>query len=811
VDENDHIDDIVDKSSTDQRSNSSRPFNPHNIDNLRDSLKDHPKKQQQTVVKVANEEETIRTFTQFASNCNSMLNFYSDKNGPSVIINVPEIYEIYRMLKSRSVEIRIITEVTKDNVRYCNQIIKEFDAEIRHINSIKGTFGISDEKVYFASSILEDSKSQSEIIYSNVKGIVQQNQSIFEIIWKKAIPAEQRIKEIKEGLSPIETRIVDNPREMYSFILDITDKSNNGLSNCSTIGGFQMIYENNDLFYAYVNLLSRYRKGKAKGSVRWVTHIENNSDQIALINKFLDIGIQIKHVNNLPPMSFALSDKQFQATIEKMEKGEMFRNIIYSTEPLYIKHFQYFFEDLWDSGIDVRERIRQFESGIAPEMTQIIEDSNESRKLLLHLLKSAKDEILIVYPSSKVVDLQKRIGVIDILYRKSEQGLKIRIVSPRNMNLEQLILPTDIEPEHIIIPKNILIRSILKQHDFKPTILMIDRKHVLVMELKDDTTTTFEKATGLTTYSISSPTVLSYISIFDSFWEQTDTYISLRIANEKLIASEQLEREFINAAAHELRTPTQAIMGYTELDEEIFSDVLKTLDSSKDEELKRNIIHLHKHFDTVSRNASRLNELINNLLDVARIESNRIDRLSLEKQKVELVKEINDSIKTQLDQKIKSKNIQIDFINDSLQDHIWVYADKSRLNQIINNLIDNAIKFCNKNGRIDIMIEGNVSKSDEKDNDNDDSVRRMDKNEKREEVYVSISDTGKGISSQVLPRLFEKFVTDSDTGTGLGLYITRNLVEAHGGRIWAYNNNDGVGSTFIFSLPKIEDSNLDSR
>jgi len=235
------------------------------------------------------------------------------------------------------------------------------------------------------------------------------------------------------------------------------------------------------------------------------------------------------------------------------------------------------------------------------------------------------------------------------------------------------------------------------------------------------------------------------------------------------------------------------------------------LDSSKDEELKRNIIHLHKHFDTVSRNAIRLNELINNLLDVARIESNRLDRLSLEKQKVELVKEINDSIKTQLDQKIKSKNIQIDFINDSLQDHIWVYADKSRLNQIINNLIDNAIKFCNKNGRIDIMIEGNVSKSDEKDNDNDDSVRRMDKNEKREEVYVSISDTGKGISSQVLPRLFEKFVTDSDTGTGLGLYITRNLVEAHGGRIWAYNNNDGVGSTFIFSLPKIEDSNLDSR
>ncbi|WP_148685712.1 ATP-binding protein [Candidatus Nitrosocosmicus hydrocola] len=801
MDRNEHIDDIVDKLSTDQRSNSSEPFsNSHNRDNLKDSIKDHPNPQ--TVVKVANEKETIRIFTQFASNCKSKLIFYTDKKGPSVIINVPEIYENYRMLKSRSVKIKIITEVTKDNLRYCNQIIKEFDAEIRHINNIKGTFVISDEKVYFASSVLQDSKSLNEIIYSDVKGIVQQNQSVFELIWKKAISAEQRIKEIEEGLSPIETRIVDNPGEIYSLILDITSKSNNGLSNCSTIGGFQMIYEDKNLFHAYVNLLSRYNEGgKVKGSVRWVTHIENNSDQITLINNFLNIGIEIRHVKNLPPMSFALSDKQFQATIEKMEKGDIFRNVLYSTEPLYIKHFQHFFENLWNSGIDVRERIRQIESGIAPEMTQIIEDSDESRKLLLHLLKSAKDEILIVYPSSKAVDLQKRIGVIDILHRKSRQGLKIRIISPRNLNLEQLIIPSHFKSDSLI-SKNILIREILKQHDFKPTIVMIDRKHVLALELKDDTMTTFEKATGLTTYSISSPTVLSYISIFDSFWEQTDTSIRLGVANEKLIASEQLEREFINAAAHELRTPTQAIMGYTELDEEIFSDVFKILDSSKNEELKRNIIHLHKHFDTVSKNASRLNELINNLLDVARIESNRIDKLSLDTQKVELVGEINDSIKTQLDQKIKNKNIQIDFINDSLQDHIWVYADKSRLNQIINNLIDNAIKFSKQNGRISIIIEGNVSNANEE--DHADNVGR-DKNEKKE-VYVSISDTGKGISPQVLPRLFEKFVTNSDTGTGLGLYITRNLVEAHGGRIWAYNNNDGVGSTFIFSLPKFEDS-----
>lgn len=79
---------------------------------------------------------------------------------------------------------------------------------------------------------------------------------------------------------------------------------------------------------------------------------------------------------------------------------------------------------------------------------------------------------------------------------------------------------------------------------------------------------------------------------------------------------------------------------------------------------------------------------------------------------------------------------------------------------------------------------------------------RSRRKEEEEFVYVSVSDTGKGISSKIMPKLFEKFVTDSDFGTGLGLFITKKLVDVHGGRIWAFNNNDGIGSTFVFSLPK---------
>jgi signal transduction histidine kinase len=205
--------------------------------------------------------------------------------------------------------------------------------------------------------------------------------------------------------------------------------------------------------------------------------------------------------------------------------------------------------------------------------------------------------------------------------------------------------------------------------------------------------------------------------------------------------------------------------------------------------------------------------LINNLLDVARIESNRKDGLLLLKIKLDLVNEITNLIKTQLDQKIKAKNIKINLINKSMQKEISVCADRSRLNQIIDNLIGNAIKFSNQNGVIDVIVEENTSKLSKvgmgiRENSiesHDMNIQEIRDKKITKEIFVSISDTGKGISPQIMSKLFEKFATDSDVGTGLGLFITRNLIEAHDGRIWAFNNTDGVGSTFVFSLPQVDD------
>ncbi len=347
-----------------------------------------------------------------------------------------------------------------------------------------------------------------------------------------------------------------------------------------------------------------------------------------------------------------------------------------------------------------------------------------------------------------------------------------------------------------------LVREITKQRDFKRTILLVDRKYFLAIEPKDDSYDTFEEATAVSTYSTSQPTVYSYISIFESLWEQTEMANNLRVANEKLIESEETEREFINVAAHELRTPTQAITGYAEMDEEIFDHLLKNRKEMKEHELERILGNLHNHHSNISRNAERLDNLINNLLDVARIDSNQKNMIMLHKENFDLIREIRDIINDQLNHKLRVKDIKVNFLNDTLAKTCNVYADRSRLNQILNNLLHNAIKFSPAGSHIDIMTQENIYekiKNEEPQKTNKSIDTREDDGK---QIYISISDSGKGISSLILPRLFQKFFTDSNYGTGLGLYICKKLVEAQGGKIWAFNNNSGIGSTFVFSLPK---------
>jgi signal transduction histidine kinase len=229
---------------------------------------------------------------------------------------------------------------------------------------------------------------------------------------------------------------------------------------------------------------------------------------------------------------------------------------------------------------------------------------------------------------------------------------------------------------------------------------------------------------------------------------------------EKLKVHDKMQTEFINIASHEMKTPTQSILGYAELLE----------DSCKKSE----------EVDAIKRNAERLQKLAINLLDVSRIES---QTLKLRKEIVNINEKILNVKKDIENQSPYSRAVRILVIDPGENKPLYVQADKVRLYEVIANLLSNALKFTQK-GTISISTE---------------IISNMSNNSG--EVIIRISDTGVGIHPEILPKLFTKFATRSDRGTGLGLFICKGIVEAHGGRIWAENNSDGKGATFSFTLP----------
>jgi signal transduction histidine kinase len=260
--------------------------------------------------------------------------------------------------------------------------------------------------------------------------------------------------------------------------------------------------------------------------------------------------------------------------------------------------------------------------------------------------------------------------------------------------------------------------------------------------------------------------------------EETNKQLSLSnqelaLANQQLQVHDKMQKEFINIASHELKTPTQAILG--------FSHLLQTHPEKNEEIIQR-----------IKRNAARLQRLTNDILDVTRIES---QTLKLNKERFNLNQLISDILEDYRNQ-ISNDNVQLIYKSEKTNDDddnnnnsIFVEADKSRLIQVISNLLDNAIKFTR---------EGTISISSKK------KMKEKESDSQQEEVVITIEDTGTGIPPQILPRLFSKFVTDSPTGgTGLGLFISKSIIEAHGGKIrgenYAYDMKRGA--RFTFSIP----------
>jgi signal transduction histidine kinase len=494
-----------------------------------------------------------------------------------------------------------------------------------------------------------------------------------------------------------------------------------------------------------------------------------------------------------------------------LEEAEPVAQLIYSNVKEIVEQQQYVFDTLWIKAIPSQVRIKEIEEGIKPETIEVIVDPRNALEAEYRLLKSAKKEIQMIFSTVNTFHMQERqLGITKILTNLSNQGVSIKILTPIDDQVRELIadLKEQVEVKKLQQQnqhqKNndndgdgysnnnsvVDIQNIAPSSSINAKIVVVDKQDSLAMEIKDGTGDSLDTTIGLSTLSNSKSTIASYSAIFENLSKQNQLYKQLKEAYLKVEYTNAVQKEFINVAAHELRTPVQPILGYAEL----------LLEEETNENKKQALI-------MIIHNSNRLQKLASDILDVARMESDTFqlykeplnlnyvtsnvvkDYVKGQEQKkkaidiTKLIPNVNHSIDKDKDNDDRGKKGDIKlFFESKVKEDIFVEADKERLTQVICNLLDNAFKFTEGHGEsIQITLEEQELHQEPS-------------------AIISIKDTGTGIDPEILPRLFSKFATKSHKGTGLGLYISKNIIEAHGGRLYASNNYD-KGATFTISLP----------
>jgi two-component system, OmpR family, sensor histidine kinase VicK len=534
-----------------------------------------------------------------------------DSKSPSFLVTNDQYFQMIKQLKAKGIRQRFVTEITQENVRYSKELASH--VELRHLEGVKGNFGIVDGKEYGAAANIYDLQPPVEFIYSNVKTFVDQQQYFFETLWNKAIPAEQRIKEIEEGR--------------------------------------------------------------------------------------------------------------------------------------------------------------------APEKLEIIQDTQKSISRAFDIMNKTQKELLVLFATPRTFNFALRGEAADIYRKISENGVCIKLLIPRGAEHEneQIAKVREISP-------SINLRFSEVDLNTRITIMISDRNEFMSWELRDDTLDNLYLAGGIASYSNVKALASSYAIIFDNLWKITELAENLRIANTKLESNEKAMKEFINIAAHELRTPLQPILGLSEM-----------LHSARNDPQQH-----RKLVEIIIRNAHKLENLAEDILDITRIESGHL-QLSMEKidlhELVEnVVSDFQEVIKNEFDKKEKASKaiicLKVEYPDDRVdpnREHPVVLADANRIVQVITNLLSNAVKFSTQGDAALITV-----------------TRGMRVIDGKSMAIVSISDQGQGINPEIVPRLFQKFISGSEKGTGLGLYISKSIVNAHGGEIWAESNKSGIGATFVFTLPLLK-------
>ncbi len=514
------------------------------------------------------------------------------------------------------------------------------------------------------------------------------------------------------------------------------------------------------------------KRGK---TVRYITDIKN--ENLESCKKIMEI-VELRHLDNIQG-GIIINDVEYLSLLESKNDDNGSTPIhIYSKNKWLVEQQKLIFDMLWEKSIPAKIKIKQIEYGLEKDVFELITDEKNTMVKYRDALGSLTQELCIFYSvsddvvSAEVIE-QKISEIINYVPKSKSKDIKILAIiltsdsvrrKGESREFSQIGLDYDLRIKYMDkeFTKSPLSRDLM--------ILTVDRRELFISEIRSFNKipqSIFESDINFTIHSNSKSVVSTYNNILEMLWSRDELYKKSEMAIAQLKLQDKLQQEFVHNFANGLRNPIQPILGFSEI----------LLDKKNEFRQYSDILNI------INSCAQKLASHVNNMIDITELDK---DTFHLNKETFDLLKLIKEIINkfSKNSFYISNKNFNLSTNVDSL----LIYADKNRIKYTIENLITNAIDIPDSNS-IKIFVEKNEFNSSQ----NDDKTQSF--------VIVNIIDDGTGIDRMILPTLFSKFVADSRDGLGLGLYLAKNIIEWHGGEIWAENNDNGKGATFTFSLP----------
>lgn len=621
-------------------------------------------------------------------------------------------------------KVSMLSDIQQSNVKSASVLLHS-GIEVRHLEGIKANFGVTGKDYVSYTQSLEKGFPK-EIVWSNNPEMVAQMQDIYQKLWESAIPAEQRIRQLEAGTASYHTRVLRDPLEILAASIEMINSSNT-YSVSSVSGG--ILYAYHQSFDQFEQVLGKARRGEHRG-IRWVTTVDEQSKDI--VKAFINLGMQVKHIPDVPMESFGFSESEVGVTVSRLEGGGLNSSALFSNEPMYIDHYASIFAELWERGVDAQQRIKEIEEGIPEPRMRILRNHAKIEALYVALVNQAKNEILLIMPSKNSYVREIKIGVIEALNLAAMRGVNVRMLAPDP--------PEDASRDSLINHK--IIRQATTPNTV--TVLVIDRTSSLIIEQQDDSKLDFAQAIGVATFSSRGSTVKANIRFFERMWEEVEEKEREKVLLEKERKSRREAQLLQDILTHDIRNYSQV----TKLSAELIHDELK--DEPKVNALVQSLV---QSIDGMNKLLDRAKQL-GKVMSEERPRLVPIDLRQTIETSLSLVKMGSPGKKIIDERKVLITDSDVESSSSS-----YVVAD-DLLHEVFANLYSNAVNYSEGSEvRIETSIEESVHP--------DDVQRRCWK--------VVVSDHGRGIPEESKDTLFSRYLENSK-GSGLGMSIVQALV-----------------------------------